>query len=257
LLASIDQSIGSLAARPADLPALSQWTPGCTHLICPFANTPKYHQAKADGGIVVRASWINACHAQGFHVSARQHLLDPRDAKLLPKIECTSSMPPLPASPKSPSSPDAGLLSSSGGSNTSTTRARSSPPKAPSSPANNNSSSSSYTKSLSRGRSIRTTISSTQRTSHAAADDDDDEDDFIHSDVACRVASRTSGCLHECTVHRSGSSLSHTYHDCATDSQSSASKIWTGYRHRRHQCRPHHSRRIRHIHRSHLQRLLP
>eukprot|EP00960_Hanusia_phi_P012802 373718-Hanusia_phi.AAC.1 len=38
-----------------------QWTTGCTHLICAFPNTPKYRQAKSDGGVVVKASWLEHC----------------------------------------------------------------------------------------------------------------------------------------------------------------------------------------------------
>uniref|UniRef100_A0A8C9SG09 DNA repair protein XRCC1 n=1 Tax=Scleropages formosus TaxID=113540 RepID=A0A8C9SG09_SCLFO len=34
------------------------WTPDATHLICAFANTPKYSQVKASGGIIVRKEWV-------------------------------------------------------------------------------------------------------------------------------------------------------------------------------------------------------
>ncbi|EKX54001.1 XRCC1 in base excision repair [Guillardia theta CCMP2712] len=46
----------SLGARYAP-----QWLSGCTHLICAFPNTPKYREAKKDGGVVVEASWLNDC----------------------------------------------------------------------------------------------------------------------------------------------------------------------------------------------------
>ena len=46
----------SLGARYAP-----QWLSGCTHLICAFPNTPKYREAKKDGGVVVEASWLRDC----------------------------------------------------------------------------------------------------------------------------------------------------------------------------------------------------
>ncbi|KAG5855984.1 hypothetical protein ANANG_G00002890 [Anguilla anguilla] len=38
------------------------WTPDSTHLICAFANTPKYSQVKAAGGTIVRKEWVLDCH---------------------------------------------------------------------------------------------------------------------------------------------------------------------------------------------------
>uniref|UniRef100_A0AAQ4PIY9 DNA repair protein XRCC1 n=1 Tax=Gasterosteus aculeatus aculeatus TaxID=481459 RepID=A0AAQ4PIY9_GASAC len=38
------------------------WTPDATHLICAFANTPKYSQVKSAGGIIVRKEWVMDCH---------------------------------------------------------------------------------------------------------------------------------------------------------------------------------------------------
>uniref|UniRef100_A0A670ZLM9 X-ray repair cross complementing 1 n=1 Tax=Pseudonaja textilis TaxID=8673 RepID=A0A670ZLM9_PSETE len=38
------------------------WTPDSTHLICAFANTPKYSQVKGLGGTIVRKEWILDCH---------------------------------------------------------------------------------------------------------------------------------------------------------------------------------------------------
>lgn len=52
------------------------WTPDSTHLICAFANTPKYSQVKSAGGIIVRKEWVMDCHKRKQSVSFKRYLMD-------------------------------------------------------------------------------------------------------------------------------------------------------------------------------------
>ncbi|XP_051575199.1 DNA repair protein XRCC1 isoform X2 [Myxocyprinus asiaticus] len=52
------------------------WTPDSTHLICAFANTPKYSQVKAAGGIIVSKEWVLDCHKRKEKISYRRYLMD-------------------------------------------------------------------------------------------------------------------------------------------------------------------------------------
>uniref|UniRef100_A0A8C6S4T9 DNA repair protein XRCC1 n=1 Tax=Neogobius melanostomus TaxID=47308 RepID=A0A8C6S4T9_9GOBI len=52
------------------------WTPDSTHLICAFANTPKYSQVKAAGGIIVRKEWVMDCHKRKQTISYKRYLMD-------------------------------------------------------------------------------------------------------------------------------------------------------------------------------------
>ncbi|TRY53688.1 hypothetical protein DNTS_024429 [Danionella cerebrum] len=52
------------------------WTPDSTHLICAFANTPKYSQVKAAGGLIVRKEWVMDCHKQKQKISFKRYLMD-------------------------------------------------------------------------------------------------------------------------------------------------------------------------------------
>ncbi|MFT7800502.1 D(2) dopamine receptor A-like [Arapaima gigas] len=52
------------------------WTPDATHLICAFANTPKYSQVKAAGGIIVRKEWVLDCHKRKQKISYKRYLMD-------------------------------------------------------------------------------------------------------------------------------------------------------------------------------------
>ncbi|XP_050988094.1 DNA repair protein XRCC1 isoform X2 [Labeo rohita] len=52
------------------------WTPDSTHLICAFANTPKYSQVKAAGGIIVRREWVMDCHKTKQKISFKRYLMD-------------------------------------------------------------------------------------------------------------------------------------------------------------------------------------
>uniref|UniRef100_A0A9J7Y7W3 DNA repair protein XRCC1 n=1 Tax=Cyprinus carpio carpio TaxID=630221 RepID=A0A9J7Y7W3_CYPCA len=51
------------------------WTPDSTHLICAFANTPKYSQVKAAGGVIVRKEWVMDCHKTKKKISSKPYLL--------------------------------------------------------------------------------------------------------------------------------------------------------------------------------------
>uniref|UniRef100_A0AAX7U019 DNA repair protein XRCC1 n=1 Tax=Astatotilapia calliptera TaxID=8154 RepID=A0AAX7U019_ASTCA len=52
------------------------WTPDATHLICAFANTPKYSQVKSAGGIIVRKDWVLDCHKRKQKISYKRFLMD-------------------------------------------------------------------------------------------------------------------------------------------------------------------------------------
>ncbi|XP_016149815.1 DNA repair protein XRCC1-like [Sinocyclocheilus grahami] len=52
------------------------WTPDSTHLICAFANTPKYSQVKAAGGVIVRKEWVMDCHKTKQKSSFKRYLMN-------------------------------------------------------------------------------------------------------------------------------------------------------------------------------------
>ncbi|KAG8433800.1 hypothetical protein GDO86_012245 [Hymenochirus boettgeri] len=51
------------------------WTQDSTHLICAFANTPKYSHVKAAGGIIVRKEWILDCHRNKQRLPYKKYLM--------------------------------------------------------------------------------------------------------------------------------------------------------------------------------------
>ncbi|XP_067316942.1 DNA repair protein XRCC1-like [Anolis sagrei] len=51
------------------------WTPDSTHLICAFANTPKYSQVKGLGGIIVRKEWILDCYRTKRCLPCKRYLM--------------------------------------------------------------------------------------------------------------------------------------------------------------------------------------
>nr|CAB3267802.1 DNA repair protein XRCC1-like [Phallusia mammillata] len=54
------------------------WETGCTHLICAFANTPKFRQVMGDPrGRIVRADWIIDCAAQKKRLPCKPYSMDP------------------------------------------------------------------------------------------------------------------------------------------------------------------------------------
>uniref|UniRef100_A0A8C8SRT8 DNA repair protein XRCC1 n=1 Tax=Pelusios castaneus TaxID=367368 RepID=A0A8C8SRT8_9SAUR len=52
------------------------WTPDSTHLICAFANTPKYSQVKGCGGTIVRKEWVLDCHRTRRCLPCKRYLMD-------------------------------------------------------------------------------------------------------------------------------------------------------------------------------------
>ncbi|XP_034730584.1 DNA repair protein XRCC1 isoform X1 [Etheostoma cragini] len=69
---------GELREKALDMGAKYRpdWTPDSTHLICAFANTPKYSQVKSAGGIIVRREWILDCHKRKQMISYKRYLMD-------------------------------------------------------------------------------------------------------------------------------------------------------------------------------------
>uniref|UniRef100_A0A673A1U3 DNA repair protein XRCC1 n=1 Tax=Sphaeramia orbicularis TaxID=375764 RepID=A0A673A1U3_9TELE len=65
---------GELREKALDMGAKYRpdWTPDSTHLICAFANTPKYSQVKAAGGIIVRKEWVMDCHKRKQKISYKR-----------------------------------------------------------------------------------------------------------------------------------------------------------------------------------------
>uniref|UniRef100_A0A1B0CD96 Putative dna repair protein xrcc1 isoform x2 n=1 Tax=Lutzomyia longipalpis TaxID=7200 RepID=A0A1B0CD96_LUTLO len=51
------------------------WSSSCTHLICAFKNTPKYHQVKGSGKIVQK-DWILDCYSERIRFPWRHYALD-------------------------------------------------------------------------------------------------------------------------------------------------------------------------------------
>ncbi|XP_058531121.1 DNA repair protein XRCC1 isoform X2 [Ochotona princeps] len=51
------------------------WTPDSTHLICAFANTPKYSQVLGLGGRIVRKEWVLDCHRLRRRLPSRRYLM--------------------------------------------------------------------------------------------------------------------------------------------------------------------------------------
>ncbi|XP_018555359.1 DNA repair protein XRCC1 [Lates calcarifer] len=69
---------GELREKALDMGAKYRpdWTPDSTHLICAFANTPKYSQVKSAGGIIVRKEWVMDCHKRKQKISYKRYLMD-------------------------------------------------------------------------------------------------------------------------------------------------------------------------------------
>ncbi|KAF6079967.1 X-ray repair cross complementing 1 [Phyllostomus discolor] len=51
------------------------WTADSTHLICAFANTPKYSQVLGLGGRIVRKEWVLDCHRMRRRLPSRRYLM--------------------------------------------------------------------------------------------------------------------------------------------------------------------------------------
>uniref|UniRef100_A0A673FR78 DNA repair protein XRCC1 n=1 Tax=Sinocyclocheilus rhinocerous TaxID=307959 RepID=A0A673FR78_9TELE len=63
----------------------ADWTPDSTHLICAFANTPKYSQVKAAGGVIVRKEWVMDCHKTKQKISFKRVKMESRRKKAAKK----------------------------------------------------------------------------------------------------------------------------------------------------------------------------
>ncbi|XP_077077775.1 DNA repair protein XRCC1 [Siphateles boraxobius] len=63
------------------------WTPDSTHLICAFANTPKYSQVKAAGGIIIRKEWVMDCHKTKQKISFKRYLMDGAESSSESEVE--------------------------------------------------------------------------------------------------------------------------------------------------------------------------
>ncbi|XP_011366346.1 DNA repair protein XRCC1 isoform X3 [Pteropus vampyrus] len=98
------------------------WTPDSTHLICAFANTPKYSQVLGLGGRIVRKEWVLDCHRMRRRLPSRRYLMagpgsssedegaphssSGDEAPKLPrKRPQTKTKPPQAAGPSSPQRP--------------------------------------------------------------------------------------------------------------------------------------------------------
>ena len=55
------------------------WSSRCTHLICAFANTPKFQQVKTSGGKIVKREWVEECHSRRRRLPWRRFCLDRAD----------------------------------------------------------------------------------------------------------------------------------------------------------------------------------
>lgn len=69
---------GELREKALDMGAKyrTDWTPDATHLICAFANTPKYSQVKSAGGIIIRKEWVLDCHKRKQKIPFKRYLMD-------------------------------------------------------------------------------------------------------------------------------------------------------------------------------------
>ncbi|KAK3515767.1 hypothetical protein QTP70_030465 [Hemibagrus guttatus] len=63
------------------------WTSDSTHLICAFANTPKYSQVKAAGGLIVRKEWVIDCHKRKQKISYKRYLIDGAESSSEDEVE--------------------------------------------------------------------------------------------------------------------------------------------------------------------------
>ncbi|KAM9299637.1 DNA repair protein XRCC1 [Gastrophryne carolinensis] len=80
------------------------WTPDSTHLICAFANTPKYSQVKAAGGIIVRKEWVLDCHRTKQRLPYKKYLMDGGDSSS--EDDSEEDSPPRAKAPAHKAKPD-------------------------------------------------------------------------------------------------------------------------------------------------------
>ncbi|KAM8927806.1 DNA repair protein XRCC1 [Pelodytes ibericus] len=82
------------------------WTPDSTHLICAFANTPKYGQVKAAGGIIVRKEWVLDCYRKQQRLPYKKYLMASADSSSEEDDDSEDDSPPRHKAPRT--NPDAG-----------------------------------------------------------------------------------------------------------------------------------------------------
>ena len=71
---------GEIRQKALDMGARyhGDWNQSCTHLICAFANTPKFNQVRGKGKIV-KKEWIEDCHSKRMRLPWRRYALDKND----------------------------------------------------------------------------------------------------------------------------------------------------------------------------------
>lgn len=79
------------------------WTPDSTHLICAFANTPKYSQVKSAGGIIVRKEWVMDCYRAKQRLPYKKYLMDGAESS---SDDSEEDSPPRPKAPTHRPNPD-------------------------------------------------------------------------------------------------------------------------------------------------------
>ncbi|XP_066463189.1 DNA repair protein XRCC1 isoform X2 [Eleutherodactylus coqui] len=84
------------------------WTPDSTHLICAFANTPKYSQVKAAGGIIVRKEWVLDCYRKKQCLPYKKYLMDGADSSSEEDDYSDDDSPPRHKAPTHRPNPDSG-----------------------------------------------------------------------------------------------------------------------------------------------------
>ncbi|XP_075045657.1 DNA repair protein XRCC1 [Mixophyes fleayi] len=84
------------------------WTPDSTHLICAFANTPKYSQVKSAGGIIVRKEWILDCFRKKQLLPSKKYRMDTDDTSSDEDDDSEEDSPPRPKAQAHRPNPDSG-----------------------------------------------------------------------------------------------------------------------------------------------------
>ncbi|TRY64373.1 hypothetical protein TCAL_07946 [Tigriopus californicus] len=72
---------GELRQKALDMGAKYRpdWSRDCSHLICAFANTPKFNQVKGKRGKIVKKDWLEQSHRDRKRYPWRRFCLDPKD----------------------------------------------------------------------------------------------------------------------------------------------------------------------------------
>lgn len=87
---------GELRQKALDMGAKYRpdWSQDCTHLICAFANTPKFNQVKGKRGKIVKKDWIERSHRDRKRYPWRRYCLDPKDKGKESEDEIWEEEPP-------------------------------------------------------------------------------------------------------------------------------------------------------------------